>query len=198
MIDNIIVNDDRGREFVSVLRSAADKMRASVSKFNEFCEGKYWRSVDGWCKYRKDGLLECYYFGSEEYMHNGCPVNIGDTIIFRYDISDCYYRNPNDCSPFYVSEHVVVGFDKGLSGTRISLSKKVKDYKVIFDSSENKYKKYESSIGLFALIFGIITISLFIVRYFIDINIFYPLSFLLVEILLLRKMLLIWAVPECL
>ena len=33
--------------FVSVLRSAADKMRASVSKFNEFCEGKYWRSVDG-------------------------------------------------------------------------------------------------------------------------------------------------------
>ena len=47
MNDNIIVNDDRGREFVSGLRSAADNMRASVSKFNEFCEGKYWRSVDG-------------------------------------------------------------------------------------------------------------------------------------------------------
>ena len=57
--------------------------------------------------------------------------------------------HPSDTSPFYVSEHVVEGFERGCSGARISLSKKVKEYKVIFDSSENKYRLYVSPINRF-------------------------------------------------
>ena len=52
MIENIIVQDDRGRGFVNGLRSASEQMRASVSKFNEFC--------DGWCRYNKMEILNVY------------------------------------------------------------------------------------------------------------------------------------------
>ena len=38
---------------------------------------------------------------------------------------------------------------------------------------------------LFTLIFGIIAVVLFVARYFIDINIIYPISFLSLEILFL-------------